>query len=73
MYIVAFFLPWVSFLIRGRFLYAIICFILQMIVVGWFPAAIWAVIYQRKYYRERHYKEIEKIYEKVMNNETKKE
>jgi hypothetical protein len=44
-----------------------------MIVVGWFPAAIWAVIYQRKYYRERHYKEIEKIYEKVINNETKKE
>lgn len=44
MTLLAIFLPWLSFLLRGRIIHGIICFILQVTVLGWIPAAIWAVL-----------------------------
>jgi uncharacterized membrane protein YqaE (UPF0057 family) len=38
------FFPFLSFLFRGKILTAIICLILQVTLIGWIPAAIWAVI-----------------------------
>ncbi len=44
MTLIAILLPFVSFLIRGKILVGIICLILQIILIGWIPAAIWAVL-----------------------------
>jgi uncharacterized membrane protein YqaE (UPF0057 family) len=44
MTLIAFFFPFVSFFLRGRIVTSIICLILQITLIGWIPAAIWAVI-----------------------------
>ncbi|MES2704561.1 MAG: YqaE/Pmp3 family membrane protein [Bacteroidota bacterium] len=44
MTLIAIFLPWLSFLLRGRLLRGITCVLLQCTLIGWLPAAIWAVI-----------------------------
>jgi uncharacterized membrane protein YqaE (UPF0057 family) len=44
MTLIAIFFPFASFLLRGRFLTSIICLILQITLIGWIPAALWAVI-----------------------------
>ncbi|MYM26688.1 YqaE/Pmp3 family membrane protein [Duganella sp. FT135W] len=36
-------LPWLSFFTIGRPFAGIVCLLLQLIVIGWIPAAIWAV------------------------------
>nr|WP_315257747.1 YqaE/Pmp3 family membrane protein [uncultured Flavobacterium sp.] len=38
------FFPFVSFFLRGKILTSILCLILQVTLIGWIPAAIWAVI-----------------------------
>jgi hypothetical protein len=44
MTLLAILLPWLSFILRGRILTGILCLLLQITVVGWIPAAAWAVI-----------------------------
>ncbi len=44
MTLIAIILPWLSFFLRGKIFTGIICLILQCTVIGWIPAAIWAVI-----------------------------
>jgi len=44
MTLIAILLPWLSFLLRGRILKGILCALLQITLVGWIPAAVWAVI-----------------------------
>lgn len=44
MTLIAIFFPFLSFLIRGKILTSIICLILQITLIGWIPAAIWAVL-----------------------------
>lgn len=39
----AIFLPFLAFFTIGRPLAGIICLILQITLIGWLPAAIWAV------------------------------
>jgi uncharacterized membrane protein YqaE (UPF0057 family) len=41
--IIALILPWLTFFTIGRPLAGIICLILQITLIGWLPAAIWAV------------------------------
>jgi uncharacterized membrane protein YqaE (UPF0057 family) len=41
--IIAIFLPWLLFLTIGRPFSGIICLILQITLIGWIPAALWAV------------------------------
>jgi uncharacterized membrane protein YqaE (UPF0057 family) len=36
-------LPWLTFFTIGRPFSGIICLILQITVIGWIPATIWAV------------------------------
>jgi uncharacterized membrane protein YqaE (UPF0057 family) len=40
----AIFLPWFSFFIRGKILSGIICLALQITLIGWLPATIWAFL-----------------------------
>ena len=41
--LIALLLPWLALFTIGRPLAGIICLILQLTVIGWIPAAIWAV------------------------------
>lgn len=41
--IIALLLPWLLFFTIGRPLAGIVCLALQITLVGWLPAAIWAV------------------------------
>lgn len=41
--IIALILPWLTFFTIGRPMAGIICLILQLTLIGWLPAAIWAV------------------------------
>ncbi|MBN7137506.1 hypothetical protein A7A76_22645 [Lysobacter enzymogenes] len=53
--IIAIFLPFLVFFTIGRPLAGIVCLILQITLIGWLPAAIWAV------YALSQYKTDEKI------------
>ncbi len=44
MTLIAIIFPWVSFFLRGKIFSGIICLILQVTLVGWLPASIWAII-----------------------------
>lgn len=43
MTLIAILFPWLSFFLRGRILHGILCLLLQITILGWIPAAIWAV------------------------------
>ena len=41
--VIAFLLPWLTFFTIGRPVAGIVCLFLQITLIGWVPAAIWAV------------------------------
>lgn len=41
--IISLFLPWVTFFTIGRPIAGIFCLLLQLTLIGWIPATIWAV------------------------------
>ena len=41
--LIALLLPWLSFFTIGRPVAGIVCLLLQVTVIGWVPAALWAV------------------------------
>lgn len=41
--LLAIFLPWVVFFTIGRPVAGVVCLVLQITLIGWLPAAIWAV------------------------------
>ncbi|MEX2618259.1 MAG: YqaE/Pmp3 family membrane protein [Alphaproteobacteria bacterium] len=51
--LIALVLPWLLFFTIGRPLAGIICLILQLTVIGWIPAAIWAVYSLSQYNTDR--------------------
>ena len=53
--LIALFLPWLTFFTIGRPIAGVICLILQITLLGWLPATIWAV------YALSHYKTDQKI------------
>lgn len=59
--LIALLLPWLTFFTIGRPFSGIICLILQVTLIGWLPAAIWAV------YALSQYKTDKKI-EKSLSN-----
>ncbi|WP_343030563.1 YqaE/Pmp3 family membrane protein [Phnomibacter ginsenosidimutans] len=44
MTLIAILFPFLSFILRGKIIIGIVCLILQVTLLGWIPAAIWAVI-----------------------------
>jgi uncharacterized membrane protein YqaE (UPF0057 family) len=56
--LLAIFLPFISFFTIGRPLAGIVCLFLQITVIGWIPAAIWAVFALGQYKTD---KKIEKV------------
>jgi len=51
--ILAIFLPFLSFFTIGRPFAGIICLVLQFTLIGWVPAAIWAVYSLGQYNTDR--------------------
>ncbi|WP_180128704.1 YqaE/Pmp3 family membrane protein [Rhodoferax sp. BLA1] len=41
--LLAIFLPFIAFFTIGRPIAGVICLVLQLTLIGWLPAAIWAV------------------------------
>lgn len=41
--IIAVFLPWLTFFTIGQPIAGVICLLLQLTLIGWIPATIWAV------------------------------
>lgn len=41
--ILAIFLPWLQFFTIFRPISGVVCFILQLTIIGWIPAVIWSV------------------------------
>lgn len=51
--VIAILLPWLLFFTIGRPIAGIICLILQITVIGWIPAALWAVYALSQYQTDR--------------------
>ena len=64
-YLIALLLPWLAFFTMGKIIQGILCLILQLTLIGWLPAALWAVIsvssYQTKQRDEKLIREMEKL------------
>jgi uncharacterized membrane protein YqaE (UPF0057 family) len=58
MILIAIIFPFLSFLLRGKILRGIICFVLQLTVLGWLPAAMWAIYSLNNDRSEKRKKEI---------------
>lgn len=61
--IIALLLPWLTFFTIGRPIAGIVCLILQLTLLGWLPAAIWAV------YALSQYKTDQKIEQAMRQND----
>lgn len=57
----ALFIPWFVFFTIGRPFSGIICLILQITLLGWLPATIWAVFAFSEYKSERRVRELKKL------------
>jgi hypothetical protein len=51
--LIALLLPWLLFFTIGRPIAGIICLILQFTLIGWVPAALWAVYALSQFETER--------------------
>ncbi len=51
--LIALLLPWLTFFTIRRPIAGLICLILQMTLIGWIPAAIWAVYALSQYKTDR--------------------
>ncbi len=58
MILLAILLPWLALLLRGHIFQAILCLILQITVLGWIPAAVWAVLVINNDNEERRHQEM---------------
>ena len=47
--LLAIFLPFVAFFTIGRPIAGLVCLVLQVTLIGWLPAAIWAVYALNQY------------------------
>ena len=59
--LIALLLPWLTFFTIGRPIAGIICLVLQLTLIGWLPAALWAV------YALGQYKTDKKIQKALQN------
>ena len=57
-YVLAFFLPWLSLIFQGKIGAGFLCLILQLTIIGWIPATIWAVTSLNRMYADRRTKAI---------------
>ena len=54
--LIALLLPWLAFFTIGRPISGIVCLILQITLIGWVPAAIWAAYAVSQYHTDQKIK-----------------
>lgn len=54
--LIALILPWLTFFTIGRPIAGVICLVLQITVIGWLPATIWAVFALSEYKTDKKIK-----------------
>ncbi len=64
MILIAILLHWLSFFLRGKILTGIVCLLLQITIIGWIPAAIWATA---SLIDKRNEKRVSKLEQKINN------
>lgn len=52
-YVVAFLFPWLSLMFQGKIGSGLICLLLQLTIIGWIPAFIWAFTALNRMYDDR--------------------
>jgi len=52
-YLLALFFPWLVFFTMGKVFQGIICLILQLTLLGWIPATIWAFVSIANYHADK--------------------
>ena len=57
--LLALLLPWLSFILRGKIISGIFCLILQCTLIGWLPAALWAINSRSNAKTEKKLKQME--------------
>ncbi len=55
--LIALLLPWLTFFTIGKPFQGILCIILQLTLIGWVPAAIWAVYALSQYNTDKKIRE----------------
>ena len=55
---IAVLVPWLALFMRGRVFQGIICLILQISLIGWIPAAVWALMVVNNDNQERRHQEL---------------
>lgn len=55
--LLAILIPGLSMMLNGHLLKGIVCFILQITLIGWLPAAIWGVVSRNQDIAERRHQE----------------
>ncbi|MEL1245930.1 YqaE/Pmp3 family membrane protein [Flavobacterium sp. DGU11] len=63
-YVIAFFFPWLSLFLQGKIMSGIICLVLQLTLIGWIPAFIWAVSALNRMYADRRNRQLIKAVER---------
>lgn len=63
-YLLAIFLPWLSLMLQGKLLQGLLCLLLQLTILGWLPAALWAILSINKMYADRRNKQLIKAIER---------
>lgn len=66
MILISIFFPGLSFLIRGKILTCLLCIILQITIIGWLPAAIWAVY---SYSSSKNKKQLKQMEQRIISNQ----
>ena len=56
--LIAFLLPWLTFFTIGKPFAGILCLILQLTLIGWIPATIWAVYSLTQYKTDKKIEEV---------------
>ena len=51
--LIALILPWLTFFTIGRPIAGVICLVLQLTIIGWLPATIWAVFALSQYQTDK--------------------
>ena len=57
-YLIAIIFPWLSLMFQGKIGSGLVCLILQITLIGWIPAMIWAVTSLNRMYADRRHKEL---------------
>lgn len=57
-YLIAVLLPWLAMILRGKVVQGFLCLVLQITILGWIPAAIWAILVINNQNAERRHREM---------------